>query len=42
MFLEAARRMEVAPRDCLVLEDSKAGFEAAAAAGMDLAIVSRL
>ena len=42
MFLEAARRMKVAPRDCLVLEDSKAGFEAAAAAGMDLAIVSRL
>jgi HAD superfamily hydrolase (TIGR01509 family) len=41
MFLEAARRMAVAPGDCLVLEDSPAGFEAARAAGMDYAAVGR-
>jgi HAD superfamily hydrolase (TIGR01509 family) len=41
MFLEAARRMAVAPGDCLVLEDSPAGFEAAKAAGMDYAAVGR-
>jgi HAD superfamily hydrolase (TIGR01509 family) len=41
MFLEAARRMSVHPSDCLVLEDSTAGFEAAAAAGMDYAKVGR-
>src|ERR1700736_1291201 len=41
MFLEAARRMSVLPSDCLVLDDSIAGFEAAKAAGMDYAIVGR-
>jgi HAD superfamily hydrolase (TIGR01509 family) len=41
MFLEAARRMSVRPADCLVLEDSIAGFEAATAAGMDYARVGR-
>jgi HAD superfamily hydrolase (TIGR01509 family) len=41
MFLEAARRMSVLPSDCLVLEDSIAGFEAAKAAGMDYAMVGR-
>jgi len=41
IFLEAARRMAVPPSDCLVLEDSPAGFEAATAAGMDYAVVSR-
>ncbi|MBV8142268.1 MAG: HAD family phosphatase [Verrucomicrobia bacterium] len=41
MFLEAARRMSVPPCDCLVLEDSVAGFEAAKAAGMDYVIVGR-
>jgi HAD superfamily hydrolase (TIGR01509 family) len=41
MFLEAARRMGVNPGDCLVLEDSPAGFEAATAAGMDYAVVGR-
>jgi HAD superfamily hydrolase (TIGR01509 family) len=41
MFLEAAHRMSVHPVDCLVLEDSIAGFEAAAAAGMDYAKVGR-
>jgi HAD superfamily hydrolase (TIGR01509 family) len=41
IFLEAAHRMQVAPADCLVLEDSEAGFEAATAAGMDFAVVGR-
>jgi HAD superfamily hydrolase (TIGR01509 family) len=41
MFLEAARRLNVAPAACLVLEDSPAGFEAAKAAGMDYAVVAR-
>jgi HAD superfamily hydrolase (TIGR01509 family) len=41
MFLEAARRMNVHPSECLVLEDSTAGFEAASAAGMDYAKVGR-
>jgi HAD superfamily hydrolase (TIGR01509 family) len=41
MFLEAAHRMQVTPSDCLVLEDSQAGFEAATAAGMDFAVVGR-
>lgn len=34
LFLEAARRMNVAPQDCLVFEDSREGVEAAEAAGM--------
>jgi HAD superfamily hydrolase (TIGR01509 family) len=41
MFLEAAGRMGVPPSDCLVLEDSPAGFEAAISAGMDYAVVRR-
>ncbi len=41
MFLEAARRMGVPPSECLVLEDSVAGFEAAVAAGMDYVKVGR-
>jgi HAD superfamily hydrolase (TIGR01509 family) len=41
MFLEAAHRMNVHPSECLVLEDSVAGFEAADAAGMDYAKVGR-
>jgi len=42
MFLEAAHRMGIQPSDCLVLEDSTSGFEAAAAAGMDYVKVGRL
>ena len=34
MFLLAAERMGVAPRDCLVFEDGKLGIQAARAAGM--------
>ena len=41
MFLEAASRMGVQPSDCLVLEDSPAGFEAAVSAGMDYVVVKR-
>jgi HAD superfamily hydrolase (TIGR01509 family) len=42
IFLEAARRMEVPASDCLVLEDSPAGIEAAKAAEMDFAFIGRL
>lgn len=34
IFLEAARRMQVAPENCLVLEDGEAGIRAAKDAGM--------
>jgi beta-phosphoglucomutase len=34
IFLLAARRLGVAPADCLVFEDAEAGVEAALAAGM--------
>ncbi|MGW1893702.1 HAD family hydrolase [Streptomyces sp. NPDC002004] len=34
VFLEAARRLGVAPEDCVVLEDAAAGAAAARAAGM--------
>src|SRR5262249_48056575 len=34
LFLEAARRLDVPPRGCLVVEDAVAGGEAARAAGM--------
>jgi len=38
-FLEAARRLGVPARDCLVFEDSPTGVEAARAAGMDCVLV---
>ena len=41
IFLEAADRMQVWPADCLVFEDSPAGFEAATAARMDFVVVGR-
>lgn len=34
IFLEAARRLQVSPQTCIVLEDSEAGITAAHAAGM--------
>lgn len=36
LFLFAAERMGVTPQDCIVVEDSSAGIEAAIAAGMDV------
>jgi beta-phosphoglucomutase-like phosphatase (HAD superfamily) len=42
IFLEAARRLSVPPEDCLVLEDSNAGVEAAHAAGMTVVMVPDL
>jgi HAD superfamily hydrolase (TIGR01509 family) len=41
MFLEAAKRMGVSPNECLVLEDSPAGIEAAKAAGMDYSLIGK-
>ena len=40
-FLTAARRLEVPPASCLVLEDSAAGVAAAHAAGMPVVAVDR-
>jgi len=34
VFLAAAEKMDVAPRDCIVIEDAPAGIEAARRAGM--------
>ena len=34
IFLEAARRLSVAPQECLVYEDTDPGLEAARRAGM--------
>jgi HAD superfamily hydrolase (TIGR01509 family) len=39
IFLEAARRLGVAPGRCLVVEDSRNGLLAAKAAGMACAVV---
>jgi HAD superfamily hydrolase (TIGR01509 family) len=40
-FLEAARRLNVVPQDCVVFEDSPLGVQAAAAAGMQCVFVAR-
>ena len=40
-FLEAARRLNVAPEDCVVFEDSVPGIQAANAAGMQSVWVPR-
>ena len=39
MFLKGAEYLELAPAACLVVEDAKAGIEAATAAGMDSAAI---
>ncbi len=39
-FLLGARRLGLAPADCLVFEDSPAGCEAAIAAGADLVVIA--
>ena len=40
-FLEAARRLDVLPAECLVFEDSPQGVQAAEAAGMQFVLVPR-
>lgn len=40
IFVEAARRLGVAPADCLVFEDAPLGVEAARRAGMDAVALS--
>ena len=42
VFLEAARRIEITPRKCLVFEDTDIGIEAACRAGMDYVDVRNL
>jgi HAD superfamily hydrolase (TIGR01509 family) len=39
VFLETARRLDVSPRGCLVIEDSRNGLLAAKAAGMTCAVI---
>ena len=39
VFLKGAEYLGLAPKDCLVVEDAKAGIEAATAAGMDSAAI---
>ncbi len=39
VFLKAAEFLGLEPKDCLVVEDAKAGVEAALAAGMDAAAI---
>ncbi|MDB6076161.1 MAG: yqaB 1 [Verrucomicrobiaceae bacterium] len=41
MFLLAAERMGVNPKDCLVFEDGQSGLDAAKAAGMETVFVAR-
>lgn len=36
LYLHAARHLGIAPKDCIVLEDSTAGVQAAKTAGMDV------
>ena len=39
-FLLGARKLDVDPADCLVFEDTRAGLQSAAAAGMDSIVVT--
>ncbi len=42
IFLEAAHRLDIKPANCLVLEDSNAGVQAAQSAGMPVVMVPDL
>ncbi len=42
LYLEAARRLNVAPEDCIVFEDTAEGLEAAHRAGMRTRDVTKL
>lgn len=42
VFLEAARRLNVPPKDCLVYEDADLGIQSATAAGMDWIDIRRI
>jgi HAD superfamily hydrolase (TIGR01509 family) len=42
LFIEAARRMKLAPAECLVFEDGDAGFTAATNAGMEFVDIKDL
>jgi beta-phosphoglucomutase-like phosphatase (HAD superfamily) len=42
LYLEAARRLDVAPEDCIVFEDTPEGLEAAHRAGMRTRDVTRI
>jgi HAD superfamily hydrolase (TIGR01509 family) len=39
VFLKAAEYVKQMPKDCLVVEDARAGVDAAVAAGMDCAAI---
>lgn len=39
VFVNAARNLKLNPSDCLVVEDAVSGVKAAAAAGMDCAVI---
>lgn len=41
IFLRAAERLGLPPSDCLVFEDSRAGMQAARAAGMDFVAIGK-
>ena len=42
IFLKAAKKLQVAPKDCLVFEDTKSGITAALAAGMEVVGISTM
>jgi beta-phosphoglucomutase len=41
-FLQCAEKLQVAPRDCIVFEDSPKGVEAAARAGMKAVVITSM
>ena len=42
IFLTAARKLGITPKDCLVFEDTHSGIESAKAAGMEVVGVSTM